>query len=201
MSARLCCKNPPIRNLGDEIESFLLLYLWVSGRYAPSTMDGIQRYNFLQHFEGRTGEGKEALFTAEDKVFRLQLSSAPLRRALNSLMKRYRSRYMMLDPDNTSPTAATAAIEEQAPLANYDWIKGELERALKEGVWPEGDHAVDQTVDVPDKMGGKKRRSNHTEYDTTNINRKRHRPNDLPIGEAGAKNDEDGEDEGKGLEE
>lgn len=173
MSARLCSNSPPIRNLGDEIESFLLLYLWASGRYAPNNMSAHERYIFLSYFDDHVKK-MSMLRSGEEKVLEFRIISDPLEETLMALMETFRPRYRLLTPP--TPNGKSVLEEQRAQLDTYDWIKKILMDALEEKDWPVDDRAVDHPIDMPVRISGKKRKSDCTEYDLTHTNRKRHYP-------------------------
>ncbi|KAF8878816.1 hypothetical protein CPB85DRAFT_458849 [Mucidula mucida] len=58
-AARLCRASPPPHSMGDDVESFVLLLLWMAARFAPTKMTPADRGSVLAMFE--VGSSKTAM--------------------------------------------------------------------------------------------------------------------------------------------
>jgi hypothetical protein len=52
-AARLLKEYPEIRTFADDLESFMLVYLWCAARYAPNNMTPLLRGQALQRFDSQ----------------------------------------------------------------------------------------------------------------------------------------------------
>jgi hypothetical protein len=55
MAAMLCVERPPPRTLGDDLESFALVLLWLVGRYSANNFPPVERAMFLQRSDNLYG--------------------------------------------------------------------------------------------------------------------------------------------------
>ena len=183
MSARLCVERPPTRTLGDDLESFALLLLWLAGKYAENDMSPIERAEFLQRFDSLYGRAKADMFGVGSTIaVRLKLSSKNLKYLLARLLEGYRYRYTeLLEQEEEMPHelaahegALAARIEQrQARLENHEWLMSLLSESLKNGEWKKDDSSKDQEVaPLNQGEGGTKRKSAFSEYELTNASKR-----------------------------
>ena len=200
MSARLCVETPPTRTLGDDLESFALLLLWLSGKYAENTMSPPERARFLRRFDSLDGDGKADMFgLGSTMAVRLRLSSKNLRYLLAGLLEGYRYRYTeLLEQGNEMPhelAAHEGALAErieqrQARLENHEWLMGLLSEALKDEEWKaSSDPSRKQEVTpLNQREGVTKRKSACSEYELANASKR------LRLAEYNGTEEDDGED-------
>jgi len=90
MAARLCVKKPPPQTLGDNLESFVLVLLWLIGRYAANAISPVERTMFLQRFDSLYGDPKVDMFcSGQALVPTLKLPLQSLRYLLEDLLDGY----------------------------------------------------------------------------------------------------------------
>jgi hypothetical protein len=194
MAARLCVEKPPPRTLGDDLESFALVLLWLVGRYAANAMSPVERAMFLQRFDSLYGDPKADMFrSGRALVPTLKLPSQNLRYLLEDLLDGYRFRYTELgEREQQKPGQLEAHKDHQARLENHQWLMHLLSDALKAEEWKRLRDPVRKEQDVAPlfpREEGRKRKSACSEYELTNANK---RPR---LGEHG-RNEEDTEEHG-----
>ena len=177
MSARLCVETPPTRTLGDDLESFALLLLWLAGRYAENTMSPLERAEFLQQFDSLYGRAKAHMFGVGPTIAgELKLSSKNLRYLLEDLLEGYRYRYTELrEREQKIPEKLAAHKHHQARLENHEWLMGLLSKALKDEEWKASSDPSrkEQKVEPRNQReGGTKRKSACEEYELTNAGKR-----------------------------
>jgi hypothetical protein len=133
MAARLCVEKPPPRTLGDDLESFALVLLWLVGRYAANEMSPVERAMFLQRFDSLYGDPKADMFrSGRALVPTLKLPSKDLRYLLEDLLDGYRFRYTELgEREQQKPGKLEAHKHHQARLESHKWLMDLLSDALK----------------------------------------------------------------------
>jgi len=90
MAARLCVETLPSRTLGDDLESFALVLLWLVGRYATNEMSPVGHAMFLQRFDNLYGDPKANMFRSGWALMpTLKLPSQNLRYLLEDLLDGY----------------------------------------------------------------------------------------------------------------
>lgn len=136
MAARLCEENPTARTVGDDLESFILLMLWIAGRYAPNNMSPHDRATFLQHFEHQHAAGKIDLFTSRNIVARLYLASVPLEDLLVDLLDSYQWRYTVLSRRKLTQMGAIEELKKkQEALESHSLLISIIQKALEDEEW------------------------------------------------------------------
>ncbi|KAJ7940331.1 hypothetical protein B0H13DRAFT_1849606 [Mycena leptocephala] len=114
MSARMCEYSPPPRTVGDDIESFLLVLVWVAVAYAPSKMTPRQRAGTLKAFDDPASVRKKTMLLAgAGFVQQFDLNSPHFRK---------------LD-------AKVVLEEKKAALETHHWIIQTLRNALQDNEW------------------------------------------------------------------
>jgi hypothetical protein len=168
MAARLLFKKPPPRTLGDDLESFVHVLLWLVGRYAPNEMSDDERAKFLRRFDDLYGESKaDMLKIGRSFVSGLKVQSKNLRFLLRDLLDGFRYRYTEVEePDEEEPAKLKEHEDLQQRLESHKWFMDILSDALKAEEWKAlRDPAKDQEVaTLFQREGGKKRKSNCEEY-------------------------------------
>ena len=176
MSARLCYETPPKRTLGDDLESFALLLLWLAGGYAANDMSPLERRQFLRRFDSWDGDAKAGMFGSGSTIAnRLKLSSNGLTYLLEDLLDGYRYRYTKLtEREQKIPGKLAAHEHHQARLENHEWLMGLLSEALKNGEWKKKDDPskVQEVARLFQREGGTKRKSACEEYELTNAGKR-----------------------------
>ncbi|KAJ7788769.1 hypothetical protein B0H14DRAFT_3575860 [Mycena olivaceomarginata] len=128
MSARLCADSPPARTLGDDVESFVLVLLWLATAYAPSTMTPESRAFTLKIFDDPGAVSKtNMLMGGEGPVRRLLLESPHLEDVLSELLEGFKYRYL--------PPRRNATVETKTGLAERAAIFGRPQAALQSKEW------------------------------------------------------------------
>ncbi|KAJ7802408.1 hypothetical protein B0H14DRAFT_2385497, partial [Mycena olivaceomarginata] len=92
MAARLFADPPPMRTVGDDIESFVLLLLWIAARYTANTMSPLSRTNFLDLFE-KYGTEITLIQSIPSRIPALFLTTVPFRLFLANVAGIYEARY------------------------------------------------------------------------------------------------------------
>ncbi|KAK0220871.1 hypothetical protein EDD85DRAFT_1028722 [Armillaria nabsnona] len=96
MSARLWDESPPPWTLGDNLESFALVLLWLACRYAKNELSPITRCEILLPFERTDGTHKAKMLRDNALAATLHLDSRYLEGLLADLLDGYRWRYIEL---------------------------------------------------------------------------------------------------------
>ncbi|KAJ7057793.1 hypothetical protein C8F01DRAFT_1028070 [Mycena amicta] len=131
MSARLSATTEQqARELADDLESFLLVLLWVAISYAPGTMDAKVRFGQLGLFDDPTAAGKRLLMSSGDVSVEFWKLSSPhfdqlLRDLINGFTNRYRTRGRL----NPGPPLSTDH------LKSHDWMLEMVRKALEDATW------------------------------------------------------------------
>ncbi|CAA7260739.1 unnamed protein product [Cyclocybe aegerita] len=129
-----------IHRVGDDLESFLWVLVWVALRNAKNDMTIPQRALFLQAFDYSVdGEGGLARRNYIEKDYlaikRIKLSNEFFSRILSTLWSKFGGRYgtVLFDMKDTDDHAA--AEKWLAELESHEWMLGEVEKALKDEEW------------------------------------------------------------------
>ncbi|KAJ6553458.1 hypothetical protein DFH09DRAFT_1085583 [Mycena vulgaris] len=131
MSARLSsATEPQARELADDLESFLLVLLWVAISYAPGTMTAKARTDELQVFDDPNSAAKRRLISSgKSSVAYFNLSSPHFEHLLGKLLDGFEARYrgrLRLDPGLPISTVH---------LESHGWMLGMLRQALENETW------------------------------------------------------------------
>lgn len=175
MAARLCVEKPPPRTLGDDLESFVLVLLWLTCRHAANEMTPVERAMFLQQFDSLYGDPKANMFRSGSALVpTLKVPSKNFRYLLEDLLNGYRYRYTELgEREQQIPGKLEAHTQCQARLENHKWLMDLLTDALKAEEWKGGDPAREQDVAILfQRERGRKRKSACWEYELTNANKR-----------------------------
>ncbi|KAJ7110061.1 hypothetical protein C8R44DRAFT_986054 [Mycena epipterygia] len=164
MSVRLCVPSPPARTLGDELESFLLVLLWVAAAYVPSNMSPVERSAALKVFDDPDQLPKRRMFTCgEESAKQFFLTSLDFELLLSTLLNKFRYRYLIRS------RRANADEDEKwkgelAALETHECVGGAIRTALQKVEWKTlKDPAEAQTVAVTEDRS-KRKKSQLTEY-------------------------------------
>lgn len=207
MAARLCVETPPSRTLGDDLESFALVLLWLVGRYATNEMSPVERAMFLQRFDNLYGDPKADMFrSGRALVPTLKLPSQNLRYLLEDLLDGYRFRYTELgEREQQKPGQLEAHKHHQARLENHQWLMDLLNNALKAEEWKRLKDPARRDQEVArllQREGGRKRKSACSEYELTNANKRsrlgEHGRNEGHTEEHRGKESDEGDEDGDG---
>jgi hypothetical protein len=209
MAARLCIETPPSRTLGDDLESFALVLLWLVGRYATNEMSPVERAMFLQRFDNLYGDPKADMFrSGRALVPTLKLPSQNLRYLLEDQLDGYRFQYTELgEREQQKPGQLEVHKDHQAQLENPQWLMDLLSNALKAKGWKRLRDPARRDQEVAplfQREGGRKRKSACSEYELTNANKKlrlAHGRNEEDTEEHGDKESEEGDEDEEHLEE
>ncbi|KAJ7743267.1 hypothetical protein DFH07DRAFT_749966 [Mycena maculata] len=163
MSARLSsATEPQARELADDLESFLLVLLWVAISYAPGTMTAKARADELQVFDDANPAAKRRLISSgKSSIAYFKLSSPHFEHLVGKLMDGFEARYrtrLRLDP---GPPISTVRLE------SHGWMLEMLRKALEDETWRALEDAAEvQPVMRPEVMGlmGLKRTYEIPEY-------------------------------------
>ncbi|KAJ7639150.1 hypothetical protein FB45DRAFT_739927 [Roridomyces roridus] len=157
--ARAYERTPQARELADDLESFLLVLLWVAISYAPSTMTAKARADELQVFDDANPAAKRRLISSgKSSVAYFNLSSPHFEQLLGQLLDGFEARYrvrLRLDP---GPPISTVHLE------SHGWMLEILRQALEDETWRAlKDAGEAQPVKRPE-VTGLKRKSEIPEY-------------------------------------
>jgi hypothetical protein len=173
MAARLLFKKPPPRTLGDDLESFVHVLLWLVGRYAPNEMSDDERAKFLRTFDDLNEQSKVNMLTSGGffmSRLKLEPKNLNLRYLLGDLLDGYRYRYAELGPrEQRDPAKLKEHTDLQQRLESHKWFMDILSDALKAEEWKAlRDPAKEQEVaTLFQREGGKKRKSQCKEYQSS----------------------------------
>src|ERR1700761_3653016 len=131
MAARLLEEPMLARTVGDEVESFVLVLLWIAGRYADNKMTSTKRAQFLYCFDEPSGTGKRSLFhfTQNPKIV-----SKKLMNLLSKIVAGFKARYYVPWGDQDLSTLAELE-EDRKKLETHTWLMGLLRESLKDEEW------------------------------------------------------------------
>jgi hypothetical protein len=155
--------------LGDDLESFALVLLWLVGKYAPNEMSDNKRAKFLQTFDDFNEQSKANMLRIGGSfVNELKIQSKNLRYLLADLLDGYRYRYTELGRrEQREPGNLEEHKRLQAQLESHKWLMDTLNNALKAEEWKAlRDPAKDQGVEpLFQRARGRRRKSVCSEYD------------------------------------
>ncbi|KAJ7044137.1 hypothetical protein C8F04DRAFT_1250739 [Mycena alexandri] len=181
MSCALSQTTPPPRLLVDDLESFVLLLMWMAVLYAPSHMSPTERASYAKTFDGDSTAKKSLLGGGDFVVNQFQLVAQPLSKLLIVLCKRIRVRYLRsVDAGNLK--------EQQAALNDHTWFIDILTHSLASEGWPTDDAGARQKVATP-PPSLLKRKSVLSQYEERGLKRAKQE------GERGPDKEERGPDE------
>ncbi|KAK0209752.1 hypothetical protein IW262DRAFT_502167 [Armillaria fumosa] len=177
MSARLCGESPPPRTLGDDLESFALVLLWLAGRYAKSKMSPIERREFLLAFERTHGMQKAMMFLGgRTRAIMLHLDSRCLEDLLGDIFDGYRWRYTLLARRDQEQSNQSEKLEhQQRLLESHHWLMNLLGNKLKDETWKaarDPSSKEQKVAPIFPSVGTKKRKSDCSEYERTCANKR-----------------------------
>ncbi|KAJ3506069.1 hypothetical protein NLJ89_g7078 [Agrocybe chaxingu] len=129
-----------IHRVGDDLESFLWVLVWVALRHAQGDMTTDERALFLQAFDysvnGKGGLARRNYIEKDSTAIkRMKLSNEFLSRILSTLWSKFGGRYGTLLFDTKETEDPIAAEKWKADLESHEWMLGELEKALKNEEW------------------------------------------------------------------
>ncbi|KAJ7872610.1 hypothetical protein B0H14DRAFT_2570106 [Mycena olivaceomarginata] len=171
MAARLFDNPAPTRNVGDGIESFVLLLFWIAVQYAPNNSSEKQRTSFLNQFEDPEAK-RNLILGYRQSAQRLQLESSQFRTFLVHIALQYTYRYdQPISLDDRAEVEELAA--KQLALEKHDWLLDIFRTDLNDEAWkaikdPARDNAIERVEAV------KKRKADAgTEYAVVDKNKRR----------------------------
>ncbi|KAK0436369.1 hypothetical protein EV421DRAFT_2038713 [Armillaria borealis] len=171
MSARLCRESPPPRSLGDDLESFALVLLWLAGRYAKNELSPITRCEFLLPFEHKDGTHKAKMLRDNALAATLHLDSRNLEGLLADLLDGYRWRYFeLLHRDREQSNKSEELTRQRKQLETHDWLMTLLRNGLKDEAWKavrDPSRKEQKVAAMVQRDGRKKRKSDCSEYERT----------------------------------
>ncbi|KAJ7199145.1 hypothetical protein GGX14DRAFT_662163 [Mycena pura] len=161
MSARLSsATEPQVRELADDLESFLLVMLWLAVLYAPGTMTAKARADELQAFDNPNPQPKRLLISnGRSTVGYYNLASVHFEHLLGMLLDGFKDRCQMrLRMDRSAPPSTVH-------LESHAWIMERLREALEDETWRAlKDAGKLQPIQEPEVVG-LKRKSEMAEYE------------------------------------
>ncbi|KAK0449076.1 uncharacterized protein EV420DRAFT_1275459 [Desarmillaria tabescens] len=178
MSARLCVQTPPLRTLGDDLESFALLLFWIAARYAPNRLSAYERALFLDRFDHNDDTRRVDIFlSGKTSAAKLLLVSEYFEELLAILSDGYAWRYRVLTRlERKNQGALEELKEKQDLLETHQWFMDVLSNTLKKDTWKaiKDRSAKEQEVArLVVKEGEKKRKSGCSEYELTYASKRR----------------------------
>ncbi|KAJ6502139.1 hypothetical protein C8R45DRAFT_895422 [Mycena sanguinolenta] len=133
MSAKLClakASDLQKRELADDLESFLLVLLWLAIAYAPGSMDAKTRASKLQYFDDPNPSLKETLILGGSAIVPcFQLESADFEALLGDLLDGFKVRYDR--PLRLRPIPPASMVK----LESHLWMMELLQNALQSDGW------------------------------------------------------------------
>ncbi|KAJ7745752.1 hypothetical protein B0H16DRAFT_1558096 [Mycena metata] len=158
MSARLTATaEPQARELADDLESFLLVLLWVAISYAPGTMTAQARTDELQVFDDTNQTAKRRLIN-KDLAAHFKLNSPHFEYLLGTLLAGFQARYHV--PLRLDPGLPISKVH----LESHDWMLKTIQQCLNAEEWRAlKDAAEAQPVKKPE-VATLKRKSEIPEY-------------------------------------
>ncbi|KAJ7833828.1 hypothetical protein B0H14DRAFT_2364086 [Mycena olivaceomarginata] len=133
MAARLFHKSLPTRNVGDDIESFVLLLFWIAVRYAPNQASEEERTSFLNQFDDPRSK-RNLIMVYRQNAHDLQLETPQFLAFLAKIGRRYVDRYEVPDSLDDEAEAEELATKQLA-LERHDWLLDIFKTALNNEVW------------------------------------------------------------------
>ncbi|KAE9388523.1 hypothetical protein BT96DRAFT_836105, partial [Gymnopus androsaceus JB14] len=143
MAARLLSPDPVPRTLGDDLESFMLVYLWIAALYAPNNMNAVERGQVLEMFDSRNPVFRRSCMSSGHTTpYNYRLRSTFLRAILMKLMHAFSFRY-------SAPLEWMDNAEEHYQNAQkvetHDFMIQALQEGLRNEEWKAiADHAEEQ---------------------------------------------------------
>ncbi|KAE9390463.1 hypothetical protein BT96DRAFT_1002276 [Gymnopus androsaceus JB14] len=141
MAARLLTSDPVSRTIGDDLESFMLVYLWIAVFYAPKNMSAVEHGQVLELFDSRNPVFRRSCMSSGHTTpYNYRLRSTFLRAILMKLMHAFSFRYsapLEWMDDNAEEHKRNAQKVEM-----HDFMIQALEEGLRNEEWKAiADHA------------------------------------------------------------
>ncbi|KAJ6458622.1 hypothetical protein C8R47DRAFT_1244930 [Mycena vitilis] len=165
-SASLCSLDSPVRSLGDEVESFVLVLLWLATTFAPATMTAQSRTNALRVFDDYRGFGKLNMILAGQHIAaKIGLHSVDFECLLARVLEGFSYRYRSLP--RLAPAAQRVELDKKRVLTeSHDWLMQTLQAGLENKDWAVfADPGAAQEVKESLFQKAKRRKSKLTEYE------------------------------------
>ncbi|KAF9066965.1 hypothetical protein BDP27DRAFT_1423393 [Rhodocollybia butyracea] len=175
-AARLLEEQPEIRTFADDLESFLLVYLWCAARYAPNKMTPHFRSMILRQFDSQDSSARKAMLLAgRATAYQYGLSSLYLYQILRDILDHYKFRYYIPSGDPEEDEKAQRIKDE---IEKHDWMENAL---------------MDQEIELgkKDEPSSRKRKAMVSEYTAVSERRMKQRGERGPIPQE-EDNDSDG---------
>ncbi|KAF9066966.1 hypothetical protein BDP27DRAFT_1226665 [Rhodocollybia butyracea] len=191
-AARLLEEHPGIRTFADDLESFVLVYLWCAARYAPNKMTPRFRGTILRQFDCQDSSPRKAMLASGPlTAYQYELSSPHLYQILEEILDHYKYRYLapFRDPEQNR---RSQMIKDE--IEKHDWMENALSKASEEKEWEDIlDPSVDQEIELgkKDEPSSRKRKAMVSEYTAVSEQRVRQRGERGPIPQE-EDNDSDG---------
>ncbi|KAJ7682265.1 hypothetical protein DFH06DRAFT_1464038 [Mycena polygramma] len=150
-SASLCAPDPPVRSLGDEIESFVLVLLYLATSFAPATMTAGSRTNALKVFDDYHSFGKINMLLAGQGI---------------AVKIGFSFRYRLLPRRMTSAAQHAEVDKKRALTEDHKWLMQTLRAGLENEDWAVfADPGAPQEVLESQFQKVKRRKSKLSEYE------------------------------------
>ncbi|KIY64265.1 hypothetical protein CYLTODRAFT_425365 [Cylindrobasidium torrendii FP15055 ss-10] len=131
--------------VGDDMESFIWILVWIATFHAPNTMRPDERYEVMQMFDSASGRTRRAAyFDADNFISDLKLKSNPFSLLLYKLFAKLQTRYL-------KPARLSAESKPNGPMETHAWMINAMEKALEDEEWKSvQDSSVDNEVEPPE---------------------------------------------------
>ncbi|KAE9385890.1 hypothetical protein BT96DRAFT_744542, partial [Gymnopus androsaceus JB14] len=175
MAARLLSRDPVARTVGDDLESFMLVYLWIAVLYASNDMSAIQRGQALEMFDSRNPVFRKLCISSGHLTpYNYHLRSTFLEDVLMPLMYDFSFRYSAPLPPKGKGRPEEHKQNAQK-VETHAFMLQTLEECLKNEEWKAiADPAEEQKWTAPLlRDSRRKRKSDCTEYDDVFAKRKK----------------------------
>lgn len=184
MAARLLSHNPVARTTGDDLESLMLVYLWIAVLYASNDMNESERGQALEMFDSRNVVFRTSCMSSgHTTAYNYCLRSTFLKAILMKLMNAFSFRYSV--PLMDSPANVQEHERNRQKVETHDFMIQALKEASKNKEW-------EAVADCAEKQkwttsllrdSRRKRKSDCPEYNEVFTKRRKHQGERGPIQE------------------
>ncbi|KAJ3734087.1 hypothetical protein DFJ43DRAFT_1173055 [Lentinula guzmanii] len=127
-------KECTARTVGDDLESFMLVFLWLAAHYTPNKMSPAYRGKMLYTYDTLNQLIRENVMLVGSAIpGRFQLHSTSSTKILVKLVQQYSARYAM--PYDNNKALESDIIKKQAMLETHGWMIDTMQEALKDEDW------------------------------------------------------------------
>ncbi|KAJ3510496.1 hypothetical protein NLJ89_g4634 [Agrocybe chaxingu] len=136
ISIRLLLEDQIFHKIGDDLESFLYVLVWIAAKYAPNDMDIKFRTSLLRAFDLAGGvEKRNHILKGTSAIYDIKLEQPAFANLLVTLWLEFGARYNSDSYRFLETRDPEAAREWLNRLESHEWMMATLSEALKNEDW------------------------------------------------------------------